>query len=83
MSGGAARSPLMRRILADATGLEVSLPSSAEPVLLGSGIAGASAFEKTDLAQIAASMSAIAETIAPQKGLVSEFHAAKRDIYKI
>ncbi|MFC7067330.1 FGGY-family carbohydrate kinase [Brucella rhizosphaerae] len=82
VSGGAARSPLMRRILADATGLEVALPTSAEPVLLGSGIAGASAFEKSDLSQVAASMSAIAETIQPQKGLISEFHAAKRDIYK-
>lgn len=82
VSGGAAKSPLMRRILADATGLEVALPSSVEPVLLGAGIAGACAFEKDDLANIAGSMSAIAETIAPQDGLVSAFHAAKRTIYK-
>lgn len=82
VSGGAARSPLMRRILADATGLEVALPSSAEPVLLGSSIVGASAFEKSDLAQVAASMSAIAETIEPQQMLANAFHAAKREIYK-
>jgi len=82
VSGGAARSPLMRRILADATGLAVALPSSAEPVLLGSSIVGASAFEKSDLAQVAASMSAIAETIEPQQGLANAFHAAKREIYK-
>ncbi|OYR19384.1 FGGY-pentulose kinase family protein [Brucella thiophenivorans] len=82
VSGGAARSPLMRRILADATGLAVALPSSAEPVLLGSSIVGASAFEKSDLAQVAASMSEIAETIEPQQGLANAFHAAKREIYK-
>ena len=82
VSGGAARSPLMRRILADATGLEVALPSSTEPVLLGSSIVGASAFEKSDLAQVAASMSAIGETIEPQQRLANAFHAAKREIYK-
>ncbi|WP_373354124.1 FGGY-family carbohydrate kinase [Pseudoroseicyclus sp. CXY001] len=41
LSGGAGRSPLIRRLLADAVGLPLAIPETAEPVLLGSAILGA------------------------------------------
>jgi D-ribulokinase len=43
ISGGVARSPLVRQLLADATGLRVLLPESPEPVLLGVAMLGATA----------------------------------------
>jgi D-ribulokinase len=41
ISGGASRSPLVRQIMADTTGVPVALPSTAEPVLLGAAMLGA------------------------------------------
>ncbi len=41
VSGGAARSSLVRQVLADATGLVVAASTSPEPVLLGSAMLGA------------------------------------------
>ena len=41
ISGGAGQSPLVRQVLADATGLTVAASTSPEPVLLGSAILGA------------------------------------------
>ncbi len=41
ISGGAGQSPLVRQVLADATGLTVAASTSEEPVLLGSAILGA------------------------------------------
>ncbi|MEI4472263.1 FGGY-family carbohydrate kinase [Frigidibacter sp. MR17.24] len=41
ISGGAGRSPLVRQILADATGRPVVAPGTEEPVLLGSAMLGA------------------------------------------
>ncbi|AAX76298.1 hypothetical protein P053_01539 [Brucella abortus 01-4165] len=41
VSGGAARSNLVRQVLADATGLVVTASTSPEPVLLGSAMLGA------------------------------------------
>ncbi|MBS1301981.1 FGGY-family carbohydrate kinase [Loktanella sp. SALINAS62] len=41
ISGGAGKSPYVRQILADTTGLEVVAPLAEEPVLLGSAILGA------------------------------------------
>ena len=40
VSGGAARSPLTRQLLADATGLPVAVPATTEPVLLGAAMLG-------------------------------------------
>ena len=45
ISGGAARSPLVRQIMADTTGLAVALPATPEPVLLGAAMLGAVAAE--------------------------------------
>ena len=41
MGGGAGRSPLVRQIMADTTGLTVALPQTQEPVLLGAAMLGA------------------------------------------
>ena len=41
VSGGAARSPLVRQIIADVCGKTVEAPETAEPVLLGSAMIGA------------------------------------------
>jgi D-ribulokinase len=41
LSGGAGRHPLVRQLLADCTGLVVTAPRQAEPVLLGSAMLGA------------------------------------------
>src|SRR5437762_6257963 len=43
ISGGAARSSLVRQIMADTTGLTVAVPETQEPVLLGAGMLGADA----------------------------------------
>lgn len=41
VSGGAARSNLVRQVLADTTGLVIAASTSPEPVLLGSAMLGA------------------------------------------
>ena len=45
ISGGAGRSPLVRQIMADTTGLTVAFPQTQEPVLLGAAMLGAVAGE--------------------------------------
>jgi D-ribulokinase len=82
ISGGASRSPLVRQIMADTTGLAVALPATAEPVLLGAAMLGAvagRAFESIDLAM--QSMSRIAQVTRPAGSAVAAFHVAKRRIY--
>ena len=66
VSGGAAQSALLRRILADATGMKVALPRTQEPVLLGGAIVGAVASGRApDLQSGATQMSAIQEITVP------------------
>jgi D-ribulokinase len=82
ISGGAARSPLVRQIMADTTGLDVALPATPEPVLLGAAMLGAvagGAFDSVEEAMRA--MSRIAQLTHPTGGKVAAFHAAKRQIY--
>ncbi|MBW9089323.1 FGGY-family carbohydrate kinase [Rhizobium wenxiniae] len=81
VSGGAAKSPLLRRLLADATGLTVAIPSSPEPVLLGAAVIAASASRQMPLIETASSMSAIASEVQPQTNRIAEFHHLKRQIY--
>jgi len=60
ISGGAGQSPLVRQVLADATGLSVAATVCPEPVLLGSAILGAVAAGRFDTFDTAmASMSEI------------------------
>lgn len=63
VSGGAAQSPLVRQLLADSTGIEVSAPATEEPVLLGSAILGAVASGRyPDTTTAMAAMSHIADS---------------------
>lgn len=83
ISGGAAKSPLVRQIMADTTGLAVALPATPEPVLLGSAMLGAvagGAYDSLDAAMHA--MSKIGEITAPNAVLVG-FHAAKRKVHRL
>lgn len=83
ISGGAAKSPLVRQIMADTTGLAVALPATPEPVLLGSAMLGAvagGAYESIDAAMHAMSM--VGEIAVPDAGL-SGFHAAKRKVHHL
>ena len=83
-SGGAARSALLRRLLADATGLSVALPETGEPVLLGSAMVGAVASRAHgDLRAAAAAMCRAGDVVAPQTGAVADFHAAKFKAYQL
>jgi D-ribulokinase len=79
VSGGAARSALVRQIIADVTGKTVETPETPEPVLLGSAMVGAVAGGTQTMASAMASMSAIApHAAAPAGGAIAAFHARKR-----
>ena len=83
ISGGAAKSPLVRQIMADTTGLAVALPATPEPVLLGSAMLGAvagGAYASVDAAMHA--MSRISEITQPNAALAG-FHAAKRKVHTL
>lgn len=78
VSGGAAQSALLCRILADAAGLNVAFPETSEPVLLGSAIIGAvaaGAFDSIGAASLA--MCRIRDQIRPQGGAIAALHEAK------
>ncbi|MDQ2083639.1 FGGY-family carbohydrate kinase [Xanthobacteraceae bacterium Astr-EGSB] len=78
VSGGAAQSPLLCRILADAAGLDVAFPETREPVLLGGAIVGAVAAGAYDsIGTASQAMCRIRATIRPQRGAVAAFHDAK------
>jgi D-ribulokinase len=82
ISGGAGRSPLVRQIMADATGLTVAVPETQEPVLLGAAMLGAVAGKSCgSIGEAMAAMSAVgrlSETTAPA---IAEFHRAKRRVH--
>ena len=66
VSGGAGQSPLVRQLLADATGLVVAASTSEEPVLLGSAILGTVAGnEFPDIVSAMSAMSEIGEIYHP------------------
>ena len=79
VSGGAARSALVRQIIADVCGKTVESPETPEPVLLGSAMVGAVAAGAQTMASAMSSMSAIAPgAAAPAGGAIAAFHARKR-----
>jgi D-ribulokinase len=81
MGGGAGRSPLVRQIMADTTGLTVALPQTQEPVLLGAAMLGAVASGAYgSLGDTMASMSAIGRRSAPTTADMAEFHRGKRKV---
>jgi D-ribulokinase len=84
ISGGAARSPLVRQIMADTTGLTVALPETQEPVLLGAAMLGAVAGGGyRSIADAMASMSAIGRLSDPAAPGMTDFHRSKRDVYRL
>jgi D-ribulokinase len=82
ISGGAGRSPLVRQIMADTTGLTVAVPETQEPVLLGAAMLGAvAAKSRGSIGEAMAAMSAIgrmSETSAPG---MADFHRTKRKVH--
>jgi D-ribulokinase len=84
ISGGAGRSPLVRQIMADTTGLTVALPETQEPVLLGAAMLGAVAGGAyPSIGDAMASMSAIgrlSESTAPG---IADFHRSKRRVHEL
>lgn len=78
ISGGAARSHVVKQLLADATGLAVAQTGAEEPVLLGSAMLGAVAAGAYEtLPEAMAAMSSLHETFMPAGGKVAETHDAR------
>jgi D-ribulokinase len=84
MGGGAGRSPLVRQIMADTTGLTVALPQTQEPVLLGAAMLGAvAAGAYASLGQTMAAMSALGRVSEPTAPGLADFHRSKREVYRL
>jgi D-ribulokinase len=82
MSGGASRSALVRRVMADATGLTIALSDSDEPVLAGAAMLGAvAAGSYASLPEAMQAMSRLQSLTAPEGGKIADFHKAKNGIY--
>jgi FGGY-family pentulose kinase len=82
MAGGASRSPLVRQIMADTTGLTVALPRTQEPVLLGAAMLGAVASGAyPSIGATMAAMSALGRLSDPTDPEVAAFHHRKREIH--
>jgi D-ribulokinase len=84
ISGGAGRSPLVRQIMADTTGLTVALPETQEPVLLGAAMLGAVAGGAyQSIGDAMASMSAIGRLSEPTAPGIADYHRSKRRVHEL
>jgi D-ribulokinase len=84
ISGGAAQSRLVRQILADATGLDVAVAATPEPVLLGAAMLGAvAAGGFRSLEDAMGSMSQLGPLCTPAGGDMRAFHEAKYQVYAL
>ncbi len=82
ISGGAGRSPLVRQIMADTTGLTIAVPETQEPVLLGAAMLGAVAAKtRGSIGEAMASMSAIGRLSEPTAAGMADFHRSKRKVH--
>src|SRR5713226_2007680 len=82
ISGGAGRSPLVRQIMADTTGLTVAVPETQEPVLLGAAMLGAvAARSRGSIGEAMAAMSAIGRLSEPTASGMADFHRSKRKVH--
>ena len=82
ISGGAGRSPLVRQIMADTTGLNIAVPRTQEPVLLGAAMLGAvAAKSRGSIGDAMASMSAIGRLSEPTAPAMADFHRTKRKVH--
>ncbi len=78
VSGGAARSEMVRQIIADVCNKTVESPETLEPVLLGSAMVGAVAAGGQTMISAMSAMSTIAPGAkTPAGGAVAAFHARK------
>lgn len=83
-SGGAAQSPLVRQVLADATGVPVASGDTPEPVLLGAAMLGARASGRfSSLTEAMSAMSQPASTSEPAGGEIAALHAKRYEAFKI
>jgi D-ribulokinase len=82
VSGGAGRSPLVRQIIADATGKRVGAPETSEPVLLGAAMLGAVAAGRADMGSAMSAMSRLAEEVLPNAEMAG-FHDRKRRAFDL
>jgi len=84
MAGGASRSPLVRQIMADTTGLAVALPRTQEPVLLGAAMLGAVASGAyRSIGETMAAMSALGRRSDPTDPTLAAFHRRKREVHAL
>src|ERR1700704_6542516 len=84
ISGGAARSALVRQIMTDTTGLTVALPETQEPVLLGAAMLGAVAGKVYgSIGEAMTSMSGVSWSSTPTGTEVAAFHQAKRRVPRL
>jgi D-ribulokinase len=84
ISGGASRSPLVRQIMADTTGLSVALPATPEPVLLGAAMLGAVAGGAyASLREAMKAMSRLGPVTQATEPAMARFHSAKREVYSL
>jgi HAD superfamily hydrolase (TIGR01509 family) len=81
-SGGAARSALVRQIVADAIGRPVAAPETSEPVLLGGAMLGAVAAGRRTLVEAMTTMSKLGGVCEPAGGEIAALHAAKRRVFE-
>jgi D-ribulokinase len=82
ISGGAGRSPLVRQIMADTTGLTVAIPETQEPVLLGAAMLGAVATKsRGSIGEAMTAMSAIGGLSEPTTSGMADFHRTKRRVH--
>lgn len=82
ISGGAGRSPLVRQIMADTTGLTVAVPETQEPVLLGAAMLGAVAAKSCgSIGEAMASMSAVGRLSESTPPGLTDFHRTKRRVH--
>jgi len=83
VSGGAAKSALVRQIIADATGRLVAAAATSEPVLLGAAMLGAVAAGRRTMGSAMTEMSRLGEIHRPADGEIAAFHARKRAAFDI
>jgi D-ribulokinase len=83
VSGGAGRSPLVRQIIADATGKRVGAPETSEPVLLGAAMLGAVAAGRRQMGSAMSAMSRLTEEVTPEGGEIARFHDRKRRAFDL
>jgi ribulose kinase len=84
ISGGAGNSPLVRQLLADSTGIPVAIPSSEEPILLGSAMLGAvSSGIFSSINESMQKMSQLGEILLPASGHLAALHQKRYSKFKL